>query len=250
MSNREHNHPAAAGGMFPITRHSAIRATRSADATERAQAYETILASYWKPTYKYLRLKYGAANEDAEDLTQGFFAAAFEKGYFEKYDPTKASFHVFLRTCLDRFVSNERKAHTRQKRGGDSLVCSLDFAGAETEFKVREPPGGISPEDYFHQEWVRSLFSAAVTILRERYEATGKQTHFALFELYDLDEHREVSYDVLAQRFGLRLTDVTNYLAAARREFRKIVLDQLRQITASDDEFRRETRSLLGVDPS
>jgi hypothetical protein len=33
----------------------------------------------------------------------------------------------------------------------------------------------------------------------------------------------------------------------ARREFRRIVLEKLREITSTDREFREEAKSLLGV---
>ncbi|HEX6285565.1 MAG TPA: hypothetical protein VFZ71_11855, partial [Pyrinomonadaceae bacterium] len=101
-----------------MTNQSAIVLARSADDDVRQRALETIFASYWKPVYKYVRLKFRAGNEDAKDLTQGFFANAFEKNHFANYDAGKASFQTFLRTCLDGFVANERKAGMRIKRGG------------------------------------------------------------------------------------------------------------------------------------
>ncbi len=78
-------------------------------------------------------------------------------------------------------------------------------------------------------------------------EESGKQTHFQLLELYDLEDGgRDLTYGQVGQRFGLKSSDVTNYLAYARREFRRIVLEQLREMTASEEEFQREARSLLG----
>lgn len=234
---------------FPITRHSAVFATRSKNHQERERAYETILLAYWKPSYKYIRLKWSAQKEDAEDLTQGFFTKAFEKGYFEKYDHTIGSFHAFLRVCIDRFVANDRKASGRKKRGGGSLQVVLDFSAAENEFRRQEIADELSMEDYFHREWVRSLLSMSVEALRDKCISAGKELHLQLFELYDLeDEGEKTSYEALAKRFSLKTTDVTNYLAFARREFRKIVLDHLREITASDEEFRTEARMLLGID--
>src|ERR1051326_7509396 len=103
---------------FPETNQSAIVRARSMDQHVRQRAFDTILTSYWKPVYKYVRLKWQAGNEDAKDLTQGFFANAFEKNHFANYDASKASFQTFLRTCLDGFVANERKAGARLKRGG------------------------------------------------------------------------------------------------------------------------------------
>jgi hypothetical protein len=67
--------------------------------------------------------------------------------------------------------------------------------------------------------------------------------------LVENDDGPKTSYKALAAEFGLSTTDVTNYLALGRREFRQIVLEKLRELTATDDEFRREARALLGVDP-
>jgi DNA-directed RNA polymerase specialized sigma24 family protein len=233
---------------FPVTNHSAIIGARSDDQLIRRRAFNTILASYWKPAYKYIRLKWQADNEDAKDLTQGFFANAFEKNHFASYDSAKASFQTFLRTCLDGFVANERKAGRRLKRGGDLDHYQLDFAKAEDELAAHATTT-LSPEDYFHREWVRSMFTMAVAALRQRCDESGRSIHFQLFERYDLnDEPAAVSYVSLGKEFGLEVATVNNYLAAARRDFRRIVMEKLREITATDDEFRTEARSLLGVD--
>lgn len=213
----------------------------------RRRAFDTILASYWKPAYKYIRLKWQAGNEDAKDLTQGFFANAFEKNHFATYDARKASFQTFLRTCLDGFVANERKAGRRLKRGGDMDHYQLDFAAAEDELASHAAAATLSPEEYFHREWVRWMFTLAVDAFRRWCDESGRAVHFQLFERYDLNDD-DVSYASLANEFGLEPATVNNYLAAARRDFRRVVLEKLREITATDEEFRTEARSLLGVD--
>ena len=93
------------------------------------------------------------------------------------------------------------------------------------------------------------MFTLAVDAFRQRCDEAGRVVHFQLFERYDLnDEDRKVSYASLANEFGLEPATVNNYLAAARRDFRRVVLEKLREITATDEEFRTEARSLLGVD--
>jgi RNA polymerase sigma factor (sigma-70 family) len=234
---------------FPITHHSAIIAARSDDREVRQRALGTIVESYWKPAYKYLRIKWQLSNEDAKDLVQGFFANAIEKDYFTSYDSAKASFQTFVRTCLDRFVANQKKSDNRLKRGGSNDHFSIDFSSVDEELELNATDG-ITPEDYFHKEWVRSLFTLAVETLRRRYDETGRLIYFKLFELYDLadDDETKISYASLAKEFGISTIDVTNYLAAARREFRKVVLDKLREVTATEEEFRTEARALLGVE--
>ncbi len=235
---------------FPLTRWSAIVALRSGEQSERTRAFESIVATYWKPAYKYIRLKWGKSNEDAKDLTQGFFAKAIEKDFFQGYDPTKARFRTFLRTCLDGFVANENKAAGRLKRGGDAIVMSLDFESAEGEMKHAEIPSPETIDDYFEKEWIRSLFSVAIESLRTECTLKSKEVHFQIFQRYDLDEEagEKISYEQLAAEFKTSASNVTNYLAYARREFRRIVLDKLREMTATDEEFQDEARAVLGVD--
>ena len=213
---------------FPVTNYSAIVAARSDDQVIRQRAFDTILTGYWKPVYKYVRLKWQASNEDAKDLTQGFFANAFEKHHFASYDATKASFQTFLRTCLDGYIANERKAAGRLKRGGDMDHYQLEFAAAEAECDAHAST--LTPEDYFQREWMREMFTLAVEAFRERCVASNRMVHFQIFERYDLNDE-DVSYASLAEEFGLDVTTVNNYLAAARRDFRRIVQEKFREIT-------------------
>jgi RNA polymerase sigma factor (sigma-70 family) len=216
-----------------------------------ARAYDTLVAAYWKPVYKYARLKWQLSREDAEDLTQSFFAQAFDRDFFARYEPDRARFRTFLRTCLDRFAANERKAAMRLKRGGGARLVSLDFDGAERELELSARSPDADVDAYFRQEWIRSLLGLAVESLRERLERAGKRTQFEVFERYDLSGD-EVSgrptYADLAAELGIPATQVTNFLAAARREFRGIVLERLRELVGSEEEFRVEVRELLGID--
>ncbi len=233
------------GSRFPLTRGSAIAALQSNQTPVRDRAFEALVTTYWKPVYKYLRIKWRKSNEDAKDLTQAFFTRVLEKEFFRKYDPSKSRFRTFLRTCLDGFTANEAKAARTQKRGGDVLLLPLDFHQAEAELKHVD----LSPDECFEKEWVRSLFSVALEQLRHHCDKTGHQTHFRIFEKYDIDRDPDskLSYRELSLELGIPETAVTNYLAYARREFRKAVLQKLRETTGSEEEFRNEARRLLGA---
>ena len=242
-------------GKFPATRWSAVVAARSDDPGQRSRALDAILAAYWKPIYKYLRIRWNKSNEDAKDVTQEFLVQLIEKEYLRDFDPAKARLRTFLRVCVDHFVANQTKAASRLKRGGDVLHVALDFEGAEVEFVRAKSPLTVAaaPESfdaYLEKEFVRNLFTLAVADLRALCEARGKLQHFQLFERCDLDDAAlsRRSYAELAQEFGIAITDVTNHLAFARREFRRIALEKLREMTCSEAEFRREARALLGVE--
>lgn len=233
---------------FPVTRHSVLVAMRSDDPAQRLRATETISAAYWKPIYKYIRLKWSLSREDAQDFTQEFLLRLIEKDFLEAFDPAKARLRTFMRLCADRLFLNQARDAQRQKRNGSTPIL-LDFDEAEREFARRIKP--TSPEEYFEKECVRHLLALAVERLHTRCESLGKLVHFKLFQDYDLDRETEIppSYSQLAAKYRLAATDVTNYLAWARREFRACVLQQLREMTATDGEFRREAKAILGINP-
>jgi RNA polymerase sigma factor (sigma-70 family) len=241
---------------FPETRWSAVTAARSDDPAERRRALDLLISAYWKPIYKYIRLHWNKPSDEAQDLTQEFFTRLIEKDFLGRFDPARARLRTYLRVCVDGVVANESKAAARLKRGGDAIHLSLNFSAAENELTrvapaLRQMASSESIEDWFEKEWIRSLFTHAVESLREECERKGKQIRFRLFEIYDLEDAPggRRSYEYLAREFGIAVTDVTNYLSYVRREFRRIVLAELREICATEDEFRREAHSVLGLDP-
>ena len=238
--------------QFPLTRCSVVKGLESGDASARQTAFAELVEAYWKPVYKYVRLKWTLANEDAKDLTQAFFARALEKDYFQRFDPAKAKFRTFLRVCVDGFLANEDKAANRLKRGGGKEFLSLDFAGAQHEFELQKVSAGTDPDVFFQQEWIRHLFAMAVDDLHRECETNGKSVHFALFSKYDLqdpDLAKSVSYAQLGEEFGIAVTQVTNFLNFARRRFRQLLLDRMRAATGNEEEFQAEVRKLMGGNP-
>ena len=239
-------------GGFPATRHSAIERIRDADPETRREAFGDLVEGYWKPVYKHLRLTWRLDAEEARDLTQGFFADAFQKAWLERYEPGKARFRTFVRVCADRFVMNMRQSSSRLKRGGGVQTLPLDFDGAEREVASRRLTTVVSsmsgPDELFHEEFIRALFDKTVQDLRAEYDERGRTIPFTLFERYDLAPAEGVSYAQLAEEFKLTQAQVTNNLAQVRRRFRERALDTLRGLCGSDQEFRREARDLFGLD--
>ena len=98
------------GDRFPPTRRSVIEAVASMDAEDRERALESLCRAYWKPIYKYIRLRWNRPRDEAQDLTQGFFVELLERALLEKFDMQKGRLRTYLRVCVDSFVSNEDKA--------------------------------------------------------------------------------------------------------------------------------------------
>lgn len=237
---------------FPTTRQSLIAAARAVDADARRAALEALISAYWRAVYSHLRMKWRAQPADAEDLAQEFFARAMARGFFDAYDPARGRFRTFLRTCLDRFAANARRGQRRLKRGGGARTLSLDFAGAERDLAAATC--GTAPEAHadawFDREWVRSLFTEAVEALRAECAGTPREIRFRVFERHDLAPGGGAprpGYRALGEELGLPVTQVTNHLAWARRELRRLLLARLRVLSGTDAEFRAEAEDLFGV---
>jgi RNA polymerase sigma factor (sigma-70 family) len=243
--------PTAARGGFPTTRRSIVEQLGSDDPVVRDRAFDLLVRAYWKPVYKYIRLKWRAAADEAEDLTQDFFLQALEKGYLDRFDPGRARFRTYLRLCVDGRVANVRKASARQKRGGDARFVELDFAGVERQLADRAPLADEELEEFFRIEWIRSLFELAIERVRSECRTAGKEVHFRLFERYDMARAASApvpTYAELAAETGLPETQITNYLAFVRRRLRHHVLEVLTELTVNDAELAAETRDVLGAD--
>ena len=238
------------GGQFPATRYSAILALSSSDASERDRALDLLVRAYWSPLYKYARLRWRMTPDDASDLVQGFFALALEREFLQSYDQQKAKFRTFLRLCLDRHAANEHRSRGTQKRGGAAEFISIEQSSAESELQsigLSVPP---DIDSWFEREWARQVFSVAIERLEKSCDTESKQLHFLLFQQYDLtdrDESNKMTYDILAAAHNIPVTDVTNHLAFVRRKFRSILLEVIRELTGSDEEYRAEVRALLGL---
>jgi DNA-directed RNA polymerase specialized sigma24 family protein len=238
---------------FPQTQRSLILAVRSRDDDERARALEAVVAAYWRPVFRHLRARVRARDEEAEDLAQGFFTAALEKGWLARYDPARGRFRSYLLACLEAYAANQRRAARRLKRGGGVLAVPLETTGADGETRELQIADASDLEAEFQREWARGLMGLALGALRERCLGTSREVAFRLLERYDLedaDEGARPRYADLAAEFSLPVTQVTNHLHWARRELRATVLAKLREITASEAEYRAEARALLGEDPA
>ena len=238
--------------MFPQTRYSAIQRLGAADEGERQVAWDAVVSAYWRPVYKYLRAQWRLPSDRAEDLTQEFFARAFENGFLAEYDPSKARFRTWLRLGLDRLAANDAKAAQRVKRGGGAAPLSLDFVSAESELQTIDIAADTDLDGWFQQEFARALFGRAVEAVERECRDSGRDAHFALFaacDLADIEGGERPSYKALADARGWTVHDVTNRLAAVRRSFRGHVLRLLRDSCASDDEFDIEARAILGNVP-
>lgn len=227
---------------FPETQLSVFVGLQGDDEVLRERSFERLLHAYYKPAYKHLRLKWRKSPEETDDLAQAFFLRVTERSTFSAFQPVRGRFRTFLRSCLDNFVLTAEESRQRLKRGSAFSVVSSDALEAEHELLQSE---NETPEEVFDREFVRNLMQKSIARLSERMTALGKPVYFEVLKRYDLhDGADEPTYAAVASELGIKPSDVTNYLHAARKELKLLVLDVLRDLTASEEEFLLEAADL------
>lgn len=230
---------------FPPTMTSAVIGTASAEPDVRKRSWDRVARAYRRPVVGYIGMRFRRSESDAEDLANAFLTRCVERETFTKFDPDRGRFRTFLRTCVDRFVTDEIRAKQALRRGGRDA----ERGGGDQEIEAVADEGATDALAAFDAAFTRRVVELAVESLREELGASKKDEHLAVFERYYLSSDDPPGYAALAEELGLSIHDVTNRLHFARKKFKAAVLEVLRDLTATDDEWRDEVRAVLGVDP-
>lgn len=202
--------------------------------------FETLVRKYWKPVWRYLVRRWGLNPDDAADFTQEFFARLLEEDTLRKASPAKGRFRLFLKFELRDLVVEKLRRRTAQKRGGGRAPLPL----SEADRDLRRSPEASSPEDEFDRTWAAEIVSRALERLEERLRAGGRDTTWAVFRLCAVGAPPK-TYRDCARELGLTVTDVGNHLFRARREFRRLLLDEVRESLLPGENAEEELEYLL-----
>jgi len=225
---------------FPKTMVDLLSGLQDPSEETRRVALGDLGRRYWKPTYTYIRLTWPRSNEEAKDLAQGFFLWLLEGDRLRKYEKERSSFRTYLKLLLKQFVSHQDEAMGCLKRGGGRNLLPLEAD------EILPDPGSGDPEQLFDRAWRRDLLAGALDHVRRRYSAGGKTKQFQAFEEYDLKSGSDrPTYTELAEKMGIKATDVHNYLFAIREEIREEVRAEISRMTSTPDQFREEWNAFI-----
>ncbi len=135
-------------------------------------ALEALCRAYWYPLYAYVRRK-GYAVDDAQDLTQAFFARMLEKNYVAQADCQRGRFRTFLLAALNHFLADEWDKTQRLKRGGGREIISFDAVSAEERYRM-ERLDHFDAVKLYERRWVTTLFDAVLARLEQEFHELGK----------------------------------------------------------------------------
>ncbi len=210
-----------------------------------AAAWEELCRTYWYPLYAYVR-RQGHSKEDAEDLTQAFFARFLGKNYLEGLGGGKGRFRAFLLASLKHFLANEWDKSQRQKRGGGLKPISLDWQVAESRYQT-DPADQLSPDKLFDRAWAVTLLERVIVRLRDEAVAEGKCGLFDQLKSFLMADKSSIPYATAATKLGLTEGAVRVAVHRLRRRYRAMLREEIRQTLSDPAQLEEEMRALFGA---
>ena len=220
---------------------------------DRQPDLERLIYVYWKPAYLYLRACGRKSVEDAKDLTQDFFARLLERKDWEHLSPDRGSFRGFLKRALKNFMIDAARREQARRPPGGLFLFRFE--------EVRDAHPTVDPENAFDAEWIQTVLQESIRDLEKRLKAEGSSNLFDVFRLYCLPDDgsggsSETSkfilggaagktYAEVATKLKLRESDVRKRLARCRALLREIVLDRIRDYSATEDEAMTEFEKIV-----
>jgi DNA-directed RNA polymerase specialized sigma24 family protein len=221
---------------FLTTHWSLIEDVKGCEDRDRA-LIGLLLERYWKPVYCYLRRK-GYDNEQAKDLTQGFFhAVVLGRDLIERADRSKGRFRTFLLHALNQYLVDERRKETTQGRIPLGKLVPLESVDSTA---LLADVHRLEPEQCFDYAWKADLLERTLSELKRWYLERGMETHWRIFRdrllrpsLEGLDAP---SLAQLCERYGIDdEAKASNMLGTVKRRFRDILTRQVRETVLSGE---------------
>jgi len=231
---------------FHTTQWSVVLAAGGSTAESRA-ALEELCATYWRPIYRFIR-RWGHGADEAQDLTQGFFAEFLQRRDIEGLDPERGRFRSYLLAAVKHFLANDKERERALKRGGGARLFSLSF---DDDLGLAiEPADTRTPEGDYERQWALAILRRALERLRVEQATKGRRELFERLKPTLAGEDVDGGYAAVADE--LSLTTVAVRVAAHRlkKRYGELLLEEVARTVdlpqEIDDELHRLFRALEG----
>jgi RNA polymerase sigma-70 factor (ECF subfamily) len=231
--------------IFATTHWSVVLAAGESDAAPSQRALETLCRANWYPLYAYVRRK-GYKPEEAQDLTQEFFAQLIAKDHVRLADRNKGKFRGFLLARFDFFLAREWSRAHRQKRGGLFTFISMDQQPPEERYRL-EPADHDTPERNFLRQWALTVLKQAMNALQAECDANGKAPLFREAKNLISGERHGASYAQISRSLHMGEGAARVAVHRLRQRYGELLRREIAHTVTREQEVEEELRYLFQV---
>jgi RNA polymerase sigma factor (sigma-70 family) len=229
---------------FTTTRWSVVLAAQGPSPAAE-EALEKLCRTYWWPLYGYAR-RQGYSPEEAQDLTQGFFALLLERHDFDTVRREKGRLRSYLLVSLKNFLAKARRRELTVKRGEGRALVPLDELLAHERADL-EPADSLTADRIYERRWALTLLEQVLTRLEGEYRSAGNAKLFDSLQEFLSDEPGRRSQADVAKELGMTENAVKQAFHRLRQRYRQLLRDEIAQTVAVPGDVEDEVRHFISV---
>jgi RNA polymerase sigma-70 factor (ECF subfamily) len=207
-------------------------------------ALAQLCQTYWYPLYCCVR-RNGYGPDDAQDLTQAFFAKLLANNQIALADRERGRFRSFLLHSLENFLRTQHRHATATKRGGGRVI-SWDAQTAEQRY-ASEPSDEVSPGILFDKQWAGAVLEAVLAAVGREFAARGRLELFKALEPHLWGDDTSTPYARIGQELNMTLVAVRVTLHRLRQRFHELLRAEIGNTVENPEEVEQELRYLRQV---
>jgi RNA polymerase sigma factor (sigma-70 family) len=236
---------AQSGAAAFATTHWSVVLAAKGDSAAAQEALERLCRIYWWPLYGFVR-RQGYAPEEAQDLTQDFFALLLERKDLDAVRREKGRLRSYLLASLKNFLGEARRRAMRVKRGGGKPLLSLEELLERERAKI-EPADTLSADRIFERRWALTLLDQVLGRLEKEYRAAGNTGLFEYLKQILADEPGRPSQAQIARELDMTENAVKQAFHRLRQRYRTILCQEIAHTVAVPDDVKDELRHFITV---
>jgi RNA polymerase sigma-70 factor (ECF subfamily) len=240
--------PAVAGehaGATFTTTHWSVVLEAQGESPAAQEALEKLCRTYWRPIFAFLR-RQGLPPDEAEDITQGFFAQLLERRSFDAVRKEKGRLRSYLLGALKYFLTDEQRRAMAIKRGKGHRLISLDELRAADPGEM-EPPDPVTAEMTYERRWALTVLERVLSRLKDEYREAGNAALFDSLKELLPDEPGSPSQAEIAARLGMNENAVRQAFYRFRQRYQSLLREEIAHTVATPGDIEDELRHLITV---
>jgi RNA polymerase sigma factor (sigma-70 family) len=239
---------AAAGHKGPLaftTTHWSVVLEAQGETPAAQEALEKLCRIYWRPIFSFLQRR-GVGAEDAEDLTQGFFASLLEHRNLSAVRKEKGRLRSYLLGALKYFLNDERRRALAIKRGKGQRLIPLEELRADERVHM-VPADPVTAELVYERRWASTVLERVLNLLKDEYQAAGNGRLYDSLEQLLPGEPDGPSQADIAAQLGMRDNAVRQAFHRFRERYQLLLRKEIAHTVATPGDIEDELRHLIAV---
>ena len=233
------------GAAAFTTTHWSVVLEAQGESPAAQEALEKLCRIYWRPIYSFLR-RQGIRPEEAEDLTQGFFAQLLERRSLGAVRKEKGRLRSYLLGALKYFLADEQRRSMAIKRGKGQRLIPLEELGADKRVEM-EPADPVTAEMIYERRWALTVLEHVLSRLKDEYRTAGNATLFDSLKQLLPDEPGSPSQAEIATQLGMTENAVRQAFYRFRQRYQSLLREEIAHTVATPGDIEDELRHLIAV---